>query len=503
MLGMSHYKLRRPVSLIICLSAITSALLIAILAATSSALGFLVPIALVVIISVYRRPYRAAYIYTSVTPLIVGINRGSVLPGVRINEVVLVLLLAVVASRMYVDSALARGRPIVLTTLDRSVIALILAGSVIPAAIMLARGLIPNSDDLSYGLILPKLGAVYSLFRLSASSNSVVHRILLLCVASNGVSAVLGLLQTAGFPPVITILGPYSDPNVASFLKVRHATSTFGSSLSFADVMTVSSVICLVWFFAGRTHKAPAMAATAVFAVSALASGEFSGVIGLVTVLTIAATALRRRLQLISGVLVSLIFVIPALAPVLGARLSDIDPATGLPAGWTGSAGRINNIVVYILPHFAQPLDILFGVRLSAQVQSPYPWATWLYIESGYIWVLWVGGVPLLLATIAFISVGVRTGFKLLCSGPMTRPLSLVEATLGVATLAAFGQVAVLMFVDPHLTYRGSGDLLFELAGLTSGVIFKRCSNDQYFNESVGFGRLPARLSGDTNERSG
>jgi protein-S-isoprenylcysteine O-methyltransferase Ste14 len=106
-------------------------------------------------------------------------------------------------------------------------------------------------------------------------------------------------------------------------------------------------------------------------------------------------------------------------------------------------------------------------VRPSARVpigNAPEPF---VYIESGYTWLLWVGGVPLLVGFITFLVTNLRA----------TRRRAQQNDQIGVASTAAFvslSVVAVLTVLDPHLTLRGSGDLLFVLLALAHVVNRRR-----------------------------
>ena len=87
----------------------------------------------------------------------------------------------------------------------------------------------------------------------------------------------------------------------------------------------------------------------------------------------------------------------------------------------------------------------------------------YIWIESGYTWLLWSGGIPLLFAFLWFLWVGLRRHLRLARRADVVG----VAATAVVVTLILVG---VLMAIDPHLTYRGAADLLFALLGLVAAL---------------------------------
>jgi hypothetical protein len=85
-----------------------------------------------------------------------------------------------------------------------------------------------------------------------------------------------------------------------------------------------------------------------------------------------------------------------------------------------------------------------------------------VWIESGYTWLLWGGGIPLLASFVFFVVATTKRGWRL------ARGTSGAAGIAGTALFVAVVVTAVLMVFDPHLTYRGSGDAMFILAGLAA-----------------------------------
>jgi hypothetical protein len=143
----------------------------------------------------------------------------------------------------------------------------------------------------------------------------------------------------------------------------------------------------------------------------------------------------------------------------------DREPARRLPydVRLTGELDRrLINLQTYFWPPLFSHNHYLLGVRPAARIVAPHRANGFIWIESGYTWLLWAGGVPLLLAFGYFVVIAARTGMRAFRSGfPAQR-------VAGLAVVTAVAITTVLMIFDPHLTYRGSADALFVLLALST-----------------------------------
>jgi hypothetical protein len=204
-------------------------------------------------------------------------------------------------------------------------------------------------------------------------------------------------------------------------------------------------------------------AAAAFLLLCALASGQISVLVGVVVAATACTVATRMvSRSVLVGAAVGIV-ALPLLRPVVEARLGSTDPRTGLPVSWTGRYGRLENLQTYFWPDIGSDWNWLLGVRPAARMPGAEAWRDWVYIESGYTWLLWGGGLPLLITASALMAAAVGTGRRLRTAAEP------VAGAVGVTLFSAAVALAVLMVFDPHLTLRGGAELLFVLLALAAG----------------------------------
>ena len=230
-----------------------------------------------------------------------------------------------------------------------------------------------------------------------------------------------------------------------------------GSAFATGDVMAFHFGIALAWLASGRPPRKLLLGLAVLFAIGGLSSGQFSSVIGLLVVAGAVGLVTGTLTRVVVGLLPAALLAGLLLQPVIENRLAGFSSSGGLPPSWLG---RLKNIRRFFLPELASDFNFLFGVRPSARIPAPEPWREYVWIESGYIWLLWNGGLLMLGAFVVFLVTTIRG---------LVRVARCHAGTTGIAAVAAFAAlsaVTVLMILDPHLTLRGSADLLFSLIGL-------------------------------------
>jgi len=142
--------------------------------------------------------------------------------------------------------------------------------------------------------------------------------------------------------------------------------------------------------------------------------------------------------------------------PVIEIRISGFQGGSQLPYSWVV---RLQNLQGYFWPTMFSDWNWILGVRPDARAVAPNQEYGYVWIESGYTWLLWGGGIPLLASYIAFVWATVSKGFS------YARRVD-AAGIVGFAVTTAIVSQAVLMILDPHLTYRGSGDAIFLILAL-------------------------------------
>jgi hypothetical protein len=451
------------------LAAAGGGLLVAASGAHPAVLALAAGVSLILVIA--AMPIIAAYAWLLVGPLIVGMPRGDGIMVLRPNEGLLLIAAAGIGLR--VVWRLARGERVLPTIgpIDLGVALLVVTGSIMPLLLRYGRGLPLSQDDILYAMVFIKYFILYALFRLSVATAADVDRCLKLALVGGAMVAVVALLQVGGVSAVLDILDRYYDSPFEGTdgADILRGSSTLASSFGLADMMAMCLAITLAWLGLQRGRRILLLPGGVLFLGGCVAAGSFSGVIGLAVVVVAVGVLTRRLMAQLAVMVPAAVIAMLAFWPVVAARLGGFEGYRGMPRSWLG---RLENLERFFWPEVFSGFNWLVGVRPAARVPAPELWRQWVYIESGHTWLLWTGGVPLLLAFFFFSWVAVRDLYRIAVAG--NGPVSVAAAAGFASTLLIF----ILMLFDAHLTVRGSADLFFPLLALSLVAGTRRTSRE-------------------------
>jgi hypothetical protein len=411
------------------------------------------------------RPVLATYIYLGTLPLVAGIERGNLIPLVRPNEALLVVLLTGALVGGYVRWYRGERAPLQLHRLDIPLGAFLLMSTAWPLLSLILRGQPPVTSDLAAVLPVCKLVAIYLLVRFSVTTDTQLVRCFRLILWPGAVVALVAILQTLDVGPVVAMLQAVWTPDSNAVALAQRGTTTLGSPIATGDYIIICLTLLVCCGARGLLDRRERLGLGLVLGAGVLAAGQFSTWISAVVVAALIlwrfSTVRRRSLRFLW--LVPVVFAFGA--PALIGRLQGFGEY-GVPRSWLG---RWDNLSNFYLPRF-EPLNVLMGVSPNSVLPAPERWREVIYLESGYLQLLWVGGIPLLAAFI-WLSVAVLRRTSQLMAQADERPGG-QSAAVGAAAATlwiCWSFMIILTVLDPHLTLRGTGDVLFMLMGITVG----------------------------------
>lgn len=414
-----------------------------------------------VLACVYLKPEVAAYLVIFATPLVAGIDRGTIVPVFRPNEALALLVGAGLGLRWLMRLRTGGFRLPRLDRVDAALLVLATCNSVMPLMMMLVRERAITGDDLQYALVLWKYLAVYALVRTAVTTTRQVRNCLFLSLASTVLVCMIGIFQSLGLFGVPALLERFYAPfGVDRVLDIGRGSSTLSLPAAVADlaIANLAVVVGMLMRCLAKTNRQKlVLVGVAVVCVLGVgAAAEFSTMIGLVVAFVALAIVTGSR-RLLAQAVPALFAAGIVLWPVISTRLAGFQSASGLPPSWVE---RLRNLTTYFLPQLTSDGNWWLGVRVAARVPVSQNEFGWVWIESGYIWLLWGGGIPLVVAFFFFAWATMSKAKQL------ARRANDATAVVGIAVFVFVASDLVVMAFDPHLTYRGSGDLLFFLLAL-------------------------------------
>jgi hypothetical protein len=401
------------------------------------------------------RPVLATYVYLATLPFIAGVPRGTVVPFMRPNEALLVLLLGGAVAGGYVQAVRGAPRQLRLRRLDIPLAAFFLLAAVWPVASMLLRGLAPLSSDLTGALQPCKLAALVLLVRATVRTPRQVLLCMQVIIGGAAGVAVIAVLQALSIGPVNEVLSTWYP---AWPEQLDRGTTTLANPIATGDYFLIGLALLVTAAVRGLIGKWTFVAAGLILTAGILAASQFSTLFGALVVCVLLvwrypqlrASALRFAPILVVAVAVS--------APILlGRRLNGLLSGEGFPPrSWNV---RWDNLSYLYFPDLFGRNGFLIGVSPNSVKVPPDVWREEVWLESGYLQLLWTGGVPLLVAFVVLSCVLLKCAGRL---GSRTDSVGACASGLYIA----WWMVAVLSVFDAHLFMRGPGDVLFILLGV-------------------------------------
>lgn len=431
-------------------------------------IGALVGLALLA--TAAHTPRFATYTYLITLPILAGIPRDELLPLVRPNEGLLAVLMA--GALLGAFLRYLRGdeiRPTFYPLVDIPLAVFLLMATIWPIASLMMRGQVPTGTEYASMLPMTKLVALYFLVRYTMVTEQEIMRCIRFIVWPGATVAMIAILQTLNFTPVILLLNTLwssADTAAETAELADRGSTTLGSPIATGDVVIISLILVFCCVARGLLGRRERLFLAMVLGTGVLAAGQFSTWIAAVVALGLLAWRfpdLRRQASRFAP-LIGVALVVGA--PAFIGRLESIGAAGDgslLPVSWQG---RVNNLANHYLPRFDW-VTTLVGVSPNTVLAAPERWREVIYLESGVLWFLWVGGVPLLAAFI-WLSLRVLRAVR-----PAIRHPGAFGACASCLEIVWLF-LLVLTVIDPHLQLRGTGDLIFTLLAITVGGIDAR-----------------------------
>lgn len=441
-------------------------------------LGLIVAVAIVAL--VFEYPPFAAWVVVVGTPYVVGIPRDLYLPTLRINEVFLLIVVFAMLGRWVVRS---RQFSFNINRFEIAILGFVFFGSIMPIVLTYGRLRPLEIDDIFYSITLWKFLAVYTIVRMVIKTPQQVRELLWVSLLGACGIAVMAVLDSRNVGNFAFTLSNYFPPG-QNIINDGRGAATIGNAIGLGGYMAVHAFIAFAMLLKGERPRLLLYLVTFSMVVGTIGSGQTSGLIALLAGVAGFSLVTKSIGKILVYGIPMMLVVSAMLYPVIEARvvgLSNEGVVTSYQReGIESLAGRDQPFALYVtnpgsswdvrqfnlrthfLPRFESLNDWLWGVSPQARVPLPTVGGNteFIWIESGHLWLFWIGGLPFFVAFMAWMFYGGRTMWRL------ARKL---DGPVGIAAIAAFSSFCALFVVqtfDPHITLRGTADIFWPLLAL-------------------------------------
>lgn len=418
------------------------------------------------IVAVARVPMIGVISILVATPLLAAQERGFIVPGFRVHEAIIFAGILGIGLRALVAHICGWGLEIKPHAVDLAFAVVAFTGSVVPALLMIGRGRPISTEGIGQLMVFPKYFGLYLLMRIAVRRLEHLRIAILTMCGVGTVVSFIALVQTAATQRVNDLFSKFGW-EVTEHFFIGKTTATIGNAILLGMYLSMLLAVALSLLFRtlarrqqhivanpkGRRNTVAISGITGLLFLACLSTGQMSTLIAILCAVVIGLLAVRRGRYLGLFPLVGVLAIVP-LWPVLNKRLEEFNGFNELPRSW---ADRLSNIQVHFLPELASNDNWFWSVRPETSKFDGNNITGTVFLESGYLAMLWIGGVFLLAAVVAFQITSLRATWQ-----RVRHPNPWVAAAATGAFVGFFATL-FLMLIDSHLTFRGSADLLYTL----------------------------------------
>jgi hypothetical protein len=408
-----------------------------------------------------RRPGLACALLAFAIPLSAGVPRGAVVPVLRVNEA---LLLVVVAG--FLVRRLTSGTPVAYTQLDVVILGFCLVDVLIPWAVILLSRAYATLDDWLVVLAPVQYLAVYVIYSRTEFDSLDLRLFFNACMVASVVVAgvaVAEALNVGGIRDLVAsyyLVTPHAPGDTvyrpASLLGHYSAVGAFG----------LLNLLVALALAAGRQPGFPGWWLVLVMGANLLAlvaSATYAPVVALPLAAGATLLVLRRVpwSHLAAG-----LPVLPIVAVLLWPSITGRVAAQFSGAGRSGLpeslVTRINYWQGFFVPALLQHGPWL-GTGTLMPPEVPRPLVD--FVDNDYLWQMFRAGLPGLaaylaaLGSVAAVAWGIRAS-----EDPLRR-------VVGAVCLGMVGSVVVLDMTSEYLTFTAVSQEFWMLVGLLAGSV--------------------------------
>jgi hypothetical protein len=399
-------------------------------------------------------------------PLSGGLSRGSVVPLLRLNEALLLLVVSALIVR-----ELPRRHRVVFTKLDLVVLVFCLGGVLIPWAVISLQHAEAGVDEWRTVLAPVQYLLVYLVFSRVAFSSRELSTLLNLTMLASVIVALIALAEVANLPGVrLAILAYYPPPAPGPGETLFRPTSLLGHYSAVGAFGVINLVLALA-LAAARPQGFNGIWLGVVIALNAaatLATQTQAPIVVLPLAAVLVLVHLRRIPRQAWLAPLALLGGLVALWPSVQIRLQDQlgggTPGPGVSGGGILPASlqvRIGYWQDFFLPALLNNGAWLgTGTLIPSEVPRPLVG----FVDNGYLWMAFRAGalgVVLMIALLAAIAI-VGWGLR---KSPMP-----IHRALGATAMASVLSLALMELTSEYLTFTSVTQEFWMLVGLAAAA---------------------------------